>query len=149
MTLEKLQSEMIQSMKSGDKFRKGVIADLVGNVKKAAIDKNCRDNITESLVDEVLLKCKKVAQEMIDTCPADRVETLAEYVKQLNIIDEFAPTLMADEDEIKNLILDALNGEFELTKSNRGKIMKIIAPVFKGKADMSIVNKVVGEMLEG
>jgi uncharacterized protein YqeY len=147
MTLEKLQSEMIQAMKSGDKFRKGVIADIVGNVKKAAIDKNCRDNITEALVDEVLLKCKKTAQEMIDTCPADRIETLAEYVKQLDIIDEFAPTLLTDEDEIKNLILDTINGEFELTKANRGKIMKIIAPVFKGKADMSIVSKVVGEML--
>lgn len=147
MTLEKLQSEMIQAMKNGDKFRKGVIADLVGNVKKAAIDKNCRDNITESLVDEVLLKCKKVAQEMIDTCPADRIETLAEYVKQLDVIDEFAPTLMTDENEIKNLILDALNGEFELTKTNRGKIMKVIAPVFKGKADMGVVSNVVGDML--
>ena len=147
MTLEKLQSEMISAMKSGDKFRKQVLADLVGNVKKAAIDKNCRDNITESLVDEVLLKCKKTAQEMIDTCPADRIETLAEYVKQFDIIDEFAPTLMTDEDEIKNLIIDALNGEFELTKSNKGKVMKIIAPMFKGKADMSVVNKVVVEIL--
>ena len=147
MTIERLQSEMILAMKSGDKFRKGVIADIVGNVKKAAIDKNCRDNITESLVDEVLLKCKKTAQEMIDTCPGNRVETLAEYHKQLVIINEFAPSLMTDAEEIRNVILDALNGEFELTKSNKGKVMKIIAPMFKGKADMSVVNKVVGEML--
>lgn len=147
MTLEKLQSEMIQALKNGDKFRKQVIADLVGSVKTAAINKNCRDNITEALVDEVLLKCKKTAQEMIDTCPADRIETLAEYVKQFDIIDEFAPKLMTDDEEIRNLILDAINGEIEMTKANRGKVMKIIAPVFKGKADMSVVSKVVGDML--
>lgn len=147
MTLENLQSEMIQALKNGDKFRKQVVADLVGSVKTAAINKNCRDNITEALVDEVLLKCKKTAQEMIDTCPADRIETLAEYVKQFDIIDEFAPKLITDEEDIRNLILDALNGEFEMTKANRGKVMKIIAPVFKGKADMSIVSKVVGDML--
>lgn len=147
MTLEKLQSEMIQAMKNGNKFRKGVLADLIGNIKTAAINKNCRDNITEAFVDEVLLKCKKTAQEMIDTCPADRVATLAEYKNQLDIICEFAPSLVTDEAEIRNLILDVINGEIELTKANKGKVMKIIAPVFKGKADMKIVNNVIGEML--
>lgn len=147
MTLEKLQSEMIQAMKNGNKFRKGVLADLIGNIKTAAINKNCRDNITEAFVDEVLLKCKKTAQEMIDTCPADRVATLAEYKNQLEIINEFAPVLIVNEEDIRNLILDAINGEIELTKANKGKVMKIIAPVFKGKADMKIVNNVIGEML--
>ena len=149
MTLEKLQSEMIQAMKNGDKFRKGVISDLIGNVKKAAIDKKCKDNITEALVDEVLLKCKKTAQEMIDTCPADRVETLAEYVKQLDIINEFAPTLMDSPTQIeiivRRLILD---NNIEPIKSNRGAIMKLVASNLKGKTDMSVVSKVVGEILE-
>lgn len=147
MTLEIMQKEMIAAMKGGDKFRKSVLADMIGNIKTAAINKNCRGNITEAFVDEVLLKCKKTAQEMIDTCPSDRVETLAEYNKQLEIICEFAPSLVTDEAEIRNLILDIINGEIELTKANKGKVMKIIAPVFKGKADMKIVNKVIGEML--
>ena len=149
MTLEKLQSEMVQALKNGNKFRKMVIADLVGSVKKAAIDKNCRDNITESLVDEVLLKCKKTAQEMIDTCPADRVATLAEYKNQLEIINEFAPVLIVNEDVIHNMIQDALekNG-IEPDKKNKGMVMKTIMPMFKGKANMGIVSKVVGGMLQ-
>lgn len=148
MTLETLKSEMIVAMKSGDKFRKNVISTVIAQIKNVAIDKNCRDNITEALVDEVLLKAKKTAQEQIDTCPADRIETLAEYVKQYDIIDEFAPKLITDEDEIHNLILDTINNELEFTKANRGKIMKIIAPTFKGKVDMGVVNKVIGGMLE-
>lgn len=147
MTLEVLQNEMISAMKSGNKFRKSVIASLVDEVKKAAINKNCRDNITEEMTNEVLLKCKKTAQEMIDTCPAGRVDLLMQYQNQLAIINEFAPQLITDEAEIRNLIVDTVNGEFELTKANRGKIMKVIAPVFNGKADMKIVSKVVGEML--
>ena len=147
MTLDKLQSEMIQAMKNGDKFRKNVVSNLIGDVKKAAIDKKCKDNIVEELVDEVLLKCKKTAQEMIDTCPADRVETLAEYVKQFDIIDEFAPKLMTDEEEIRRAVLDIINGEMALIKANRGKIMKTISPVLKGKADMGVVSRVVGKML--
>lgn len=61
MTLEVLQSEMIAALKSGNKFRKHVISTLVDAVKSTAINKNCRDNITEAFVDEVMLKCKKTA----------------------------------------------------------------------------------------
>lgn len=148
MTLDKLQTEMIMAMKSGDKFRKGVISELIGSIKTAAINKNCRDNITEELVDEVLLKCKKIAQEMMDTCPADRIETLAEYKKQLEIINEFAPQLITDEIIIRQKIQDALDeNNIEPTKKNKGQVMKTIMPMFKGKADMSVVNKVVGETL--
>ena len=148
MTLEKLQSEMVAALKSGDKFRKGVISDIVGNIKTAAINKNCRDNITEALVDEVLLKCKKTAQEMIETCPAERVETLAEYKKQLEIINEFAPRLITDPIAIEVLVADyAKEANIELVKSNRGAIIKLLAANLKGKADMAPVSKVVGGML--
>ena len=148
MTLEKLQNEMIQAMKNRDKMRKSVLSGLVDAVKKSAIDKNCRDNITEELVDEVLLKYKKTVQEQIDTCPASRVETLAEYNAQMAVVAEFAPTLITDETEIKLMILDLVNSEIAFAKANKGKIMKIVAPVLKGKTDMAIVNKVLANMLE-
>lgn len=148
MTLEKLQNEMIQAMKNKDKTRKSVLSGLVDAVKKASMTNNGRVEITEQLVDEVLLKYKKMVQEQIDTCPADRTETLEEYNAQMTIVAEFAPTLITDETEIRYLILDVVNNEMEFSKSNRGKIMKVIAPVLKGKVDMSIVNKVLGGMLK-
>lgn len=149
MTLNKLQTEMIAAMKNKDKFRKTVISGMIDAVKKAAIDKNCRDNIPESLVDEVLLRYKKMIQEMVDTCPTDRVETLANYRHQMEVVNEFAPTLITDEVQIKTIVLDfATENNIELTKNNRGKIMGIISKCLKGKVDMSVVSKVVGEMLQ-
>ena len=149
MQLEILQNEMITAMKNKDKFRKQVISDLIAAVKKAAIDKNCRDNITEAMVDEVLLKCKKTAQEMIDTCPADRVETLNEYKEQMKIISEFAPTLITDEATLSNMVLTSLeeNG-IEPTKNNKGLVMKTVMPKLKGKADMAVANKVIAQLLQ-
>ena len=148
MKLETLQSEMIAAMKSGDKLRKSVLSGLVDAVKKASMTNKGRIEITEQLVDETLLKYKKMVQEMIDTCPVGRVETLEEYKNQMAVVAEFAPTLITDENEIHNMILDIINGEMELTKANRGKIMKIVAPALKGKVDMGVVNKVLGGMLQ-
>ena len=98
MKIETLQKAMISAMKSGDKFRKGVISTVIARIKNAAIDKGCRDNILEDMVDAELLKAKKTTQEMIDTCPESRVDLLEDYKKQMEIICEFAPTLITNED---------------------------------------------------
>lgn len=147
MTIKELQNEMVQAMKSGDKFRKGVISTTIARIKNAAIDQGCRDNIPETMVDAELLKAKKITEEMITTCPESRADLLEDYKKQLAIICEFAPTLISDEDEIRKLVCDVVNGEYEFVKQNKGKIMKIVMPVLKGKVDMSVANKVIGQMI--
>ena len=142
MQLEALQTEMIWAMKNGDKFRKSVISDIIAQIKRAAIDKGCRDNIPESLVDATLLKAKKISQEMIDTCPEVRVDLMANYMHQMEIICEFAPSVITDEEVIKRAIL---NSGVEM---NKGKIMKYLSSTFGKGIDMGVANKVVGEMLK-
>ena len=150
MTLDKLQSEMITAMKEKNKSRKYTISSLIGAIKKTAIDKKCKDNITEDLVNEVILKEKKTVQEMIDTCPKERTELLQEYTERLNIIIEFAPKLVTDKDEIKRMIFAALpdSSEIEINKKNKGIIMKHVMPAMKGKTDMKIVNEAINELLK-
>nr|DAH39480.1 MAG TPA: YqeY-like protein [Caudoviricetes sp.] len=148
MELKALQNEMIKAMKSGDKFRKSVISTVIARIKNTAIDKGCRDNITEDMVNAELLKAKKVTQEMLDTCPASRTDLLEDYKKQMDIICEFAPTLITDPKMIEDNVKDiASQNHVELAKSNRGALMKLVAAELKGKADMSVVSKVVGKML--
>ena len=147
MTLEMLEKEMTKARRNRDTVRITAISGLVNAVKVAAINERCKDNITEEFVNNILIKEQKTVQEMIDTCPADRTDLMTDYKNRMAIVKEFAPQLLTDATEIKNQIIDAVNGEIEFTKNNRGKIMKIIAPIFKGKADMKIVNQVIGEML--
>ena len=141
MTLEKLQAEMIAAMKSKNKLRKETISSMVQAVKKFSIDNMCKDNVTEEQIDAVILKEKKTLQEMIDTCPVNRAETLAEYNAKMAVINEFAHQLMINEKDIENFV-NSLN--IELVKTNRGKIMAAL----KGKADMKIANQIVGKMLQ-
>ena len=118
MTLEMLSKEMIIAMKNKDKLRKDTISALIGAVKKAGIDKGCRDNIPESLVTEVILKEQKTINEMIDTCPKDRIDLLKEYVNRAEIIKEFAPKMLTEE-EIKEEFLNFCKEKnIELIKNN-------------------------------
>lgn len=149
MMLENLQKEMIQAMKNKDAIRKGVLSSAISAIKNAAIARQCRDNISEGLVNEVLLKEKKTLQEQIDTCPIDRIAQRNEYIEKLNILEEYCPKLLADAVEIESIIRRLCEeSQVELSKNNRGIIMKTIMPYFKGKADMKVVNQVIGGLLQ-
>lgn len=146
MTLEVLQKEMVSAMKAHDKPRKETISSLISAVKKAAIDEKCKDNITEELIDRVLLKEKKTVQEMIDTCPADRTETLAEYKHRMAVIDEFVPKMMTEE-ETRQAIYHII-ATVDIQQTGKGALMKTIMPRLKGKADGKLINKIVTEICE-
>lgn len=140
MTLDILQTEMIAAMKSKNKIRKDTISAIVDAVKKATITDKGRIEVTEELVNAVLLKEKKTAQEMISMCPVFRKDLLNEYEHRLAIINEFAPQLITDKPEIEKLVHSL---GIELTKTNRGAIMKEL----KGKVDMKLANEVLGGLL--
>lgn len=144
MTIEALQNEMISALKAGNKFRKETISTLIAQIKRVAIDKGCRDNISEELVNAELLKAKKAQEDSINLCPNSRRDLYDEYVAQLRIIKEFCPSLIEDEDEIRNIILDC---GFEVSKQNQGVIMKTIKASYAGKVDMKKVSQIFKEMV--
>ena len=149
MTLEQLQKDMIQAMKTNKPILKDVLKELIGAVKNAGIEKKCKDNIPEELVNQTILKQKKITEEMIETCPAERHLLLTDYQARLAIIEKYCPKLLDNPEKIKAMIENqlAIVG-IEPLKSNKGAVMKTVMPIFKGKADMKIVNQVIGEILK-
>lgn len=147
MNFETLQKEKLIAMKERNEVRKNAITNMIDAIQKASITPKGRVEITDVLVDEVLIKYQKSVQEQIDTCPAARTDLAAAYNAEMTVVKEFAPQLMTDHGEIEKAINSILNGEVPLTKANRGNVMKLITPYFKGKADMKIVSEVVGAML--
>ena len=143
MTFEKLHGDMVAAMKARDKERKNVISTLIADVKKAAIDQGSREDIPEELVNQVILKSLKTAKEQLDSCPDERAELKAEYQYNYDVISEYAPKMMS-EDEIRGY----LNANFAevLATKNKGQIMKVVMPALKGKADGKAINMIVAEM---
>ena len=121
------------------------ISSLVSAVKKAAIDAGCRDDIKEDMVDQVILKELKTVKEQIDTCPAEREDLKAEYQFRYDVIQEYAPSLMSEE-EIRNFIMEKFADI--VAQKNKGMIMKNVMPELKGKADGKLINQVVAKLCE-
>ena len=148
MTLEIMHNDMMQALKNGDTQKKNVLSNMIGEVQKAAITPKGRIEITEELVNNTLIKYQKMIQEMIDTCPENRKELFIQYNLDMAVVKQYAPQLLTDKETIKTQIEKMLaENKLDAIKANKGRAMKLFAPVFKGKADMKIVNQIVSEVM--
>ena len=145
MQFETLQKDMVAAMKARDKARKDSISILVSAAKKLAIDEGCREDIPEELVDRAILKELKSVKEQLDTCPPEREELKAEYQARFEVISEYAPKMLSEE-EIEQVIREKFADV--LATKNKGMIMKSVMGELKGKADGKVINQVVARLCE-
>ena len=144
--IDEIRAEMVKAMKNKDKDRKETLSMLLAALKNKAIDK--RADLTPEEEFEVVKKEIKQTKETMDLAPADRTDIIDQCKARLAVLSEFAPEEMS-EDAIRAVIQEVLAGLGieKPTGKDKGKIMKELMPKVKGKADGSLVNKIVGELL--
>jgi len=144
--IDEVRKLMMQAMKEHDKPRKDALSALLTALKNVAIDK--RADLTEDEENEVVLKQIKQLKETLELTPEDRTEIIEECKFRISVFNEFAPKMMDEaqiEAEIKACIKEL--GLDAPTMKEKGKIMKVLMPKVKGKADGSLVNQVISKIL--
>ena len=104
--------------------------------------------LTDEEGNQVILKQIKQLKETLSLTPADRQDIIDECNFSISVLEEYAPKMM-DESEIKAVIEETLK-ELSIetpTAQDKGKIMKVLMPKVKGKADGKLVNQVLGSMM--
>lgn len=139
---------MVNAMKAKDKQSKDAYSNILAALKAKAKELLV-DELTDEQAAQVIVKMAKQNQESIDTCPADREDIMKTLQFERGIILRYMPEQMG-EDEIKTKISEVL---FELgltapTAKDKGKIMKVLMPRVKGKADGKLVNTVLATYIK-
>ncbi len=143
--IDVVRAAMVQAMKEKNKERKDALSMLLSVLKNAEIDK--RSPLTEDEENAVVKKEIKQCQETYDSAPEDRTDIKEEAALRIQVYKEFAPEDMSV-DQIREVILSVL-GELGIenpTPADKGKIMKVLMPKVKGKADGKTVNQTLAEM---
>lgn len=145
--IDEVRAEMVTAMKNKDKERKDSLSMLLSALKNKAIDK--REDLTPDEENEVIKKEIRQTKETLETAPADRTDIIEQCEKRLAVYKEFVPEDLS-EDAIHEIVKGVLSdlGIEAPTAKDKGKIMKELMPKVKGKAEGSVVNKIVGEFLQ-
>lgn len=143
--IDVVRAAMVEAMKAKDKPRKDSLSMLLSALKNAQIDK--RADLTEDEENAIVKKEIRQTQETYDMAPADRTDIKEEAAARLAVYKEFAPEDMNAE-QITAVIREVLAelGIEKPTNADKGKIMKILMPRVKGKADGKLVNETLAAM---
>ena len=145
MEFETLQKDMVAAMKNQDKLRLSVLRMVKGAIQLEEINK--KSELTDDDVIGVLSKQIKTRKEsIVEFEKGNRSDLIEKTNKEIEILNEYMPEQLSEEEVIK-IIDDAFNKVNPSSTSDMGKIMGIITPLLKGKADMSNVSRIVKEKL--
>lgn len=143
--IEVIRAAMIAAMKAKDKARKDSLSMLLSALKNSEIDK--RAPLTEEEENALVKKEIKQCQETFETAPADRTDIKDESLARIAVYKEFAPEDMSVEQITQ--VIQAVLAELEIqvpSAADKGKIMKVLMPKVKGKADGKVVNETLANM---
>lgn len=146
MTLsERINNDLKEAMKSKDSFRLSVIRMVKGAMQLAK--PNPREELTDDDVITVISKQIKMRNDSIKEFEAaGRSELVEQNKREIEILNTYMPKQLSEEELTE--IIDKVFEEVKPTsQKDMGLIMKNISPLVKGKADMSLVNKLVKERL--
>ena len=151
MKFEQLQSAMVQAMKEKNRVKKEVLADIVTCAKNMAIEKGCKDNITEDIVTAAILKSKKICEDQINICPTNRPDLMEGFQLCMSYIDELAPKMMSREeirDYLEQTLIELTSVNIVISPKIKGMVMKNVMPELRGKADGKLIGEVLDELLK-
>ena len=140
--IELVRQEMNKALKAKETARKDALSMLLSALKNKSIDK--RADLTEDEENAIVYKEIKEARETLETCPPDRSDLIEESRLRIAVWSEFAPQRMGEE-EIREVLKGVLAqlGIEKPTAADKGRIMKALMPLVKGKADGTLINKLV------
>lgn len=142
---EVLSSELKDSLRSGDKLKVSVIRLVMAALKNREIEK--RGTLTEEEIIELLVSLSKQRKESIESYKkGGRQDLVDKETAELKIIESYLPQQLTPE-EIKEKIKEAIAETGASGAKDIGRVMKILMPRVKGRADGKLVNEMVREFL--
>ena len=142
---EKINNDLKEAMKNKDSFRLGVIRMIKGAMQLAK--PNPREELTDEDVIMVISKQIKMRNDSIkEFAAAGRSDLVEQNEKEIEILNTYMPKQLTEE-ELNEIIDKAFEEVKPSSPKDMGLLMKTISPLVKGKADMSLVNKLVKERL--
>ena len=142
---ERLQEDWKNALKSGDKFKANTIS-----MAKAAVllvEKTDGKKLDDEKIIDIIAKEVKERRESILEFEKGKRQDLVEKAKsEIDILLEYLPQQLSKE-EIYEIIRNAVNEVGAESMRDMKKVMAIVVPKTRGRADGKLISQIVKEHL--
>ncbi len=143
----KIPEDLKSALRNKNAVELSVLRMLQSAIRNREIDKNKSELTDEEVIEVIGSEIKKQKESIEGYMKGQRQDLVDKEKAELDVLIKYMPKQMTEEevrDEVRKAIKEAGTNSLKYI----GKVMKIIIPRTKGKADGALVNKVVKEELE-
>ena len=142
---EQLEADAKTALKARDRLRLEVVRMVRSQVKYMEISKG--HDLSDEEVIDVLVSALKARRETLDFSEKSGREDLIEKARQeIQIIEAYLPQQLS-ESELQELINQAVGETGASDPKDMGRVMGVLMPRVKGRADGKLVNILVRQAL--
>ena len=143
---ERLEDDIRQSMRQRDQARLDALRFLKFAVQ--AVEKERGEALDDQSMIEVVARQANDRRESIRAFESgDRVDLAAKESADLAVLEQYLPPQL-DQDEILKLVEAVIAEVGAAGPRDKGKVMGRLMPQVRGKADGTVVNRIVTEILD-
>jgi len=144
---EQIPEDLKNALRNKNALELSVLRMLQAALKNKEIDNKKEELKDEDVVSVVGAEIKKRRDAVKEYEKVNRPDAADQEKAEIDILMKYMPQQM-NEDEIRDIVKSAVEETQAEGMKDIGKVMKVLMPKVKGKADGSIVNKIVRELLE-
>ena len=142
---EKILNDLKEAMKEKNKEKLSVIRMVKGAIQLEEINK--KKELTDDEIIAIITKQIKTRKEsIVEFEKGNRQDLIQTTASEIEILNTYMPEQMSEE-EVMAIIEDAFTTVCPTSVKDMGKLMGIISPKVRGKADLGFVNQVIREKL--
>lgn len=143
--LERLNNDMKQAMKNKEKDKLSVIRMLKAALQNEEL--KLRHELTDE--DELTVLSRELKQRkdsLEEFAKADRTDLVDKVRIEIKFVEDYMPEQLSAE-EVTEIVKQTISEVNATSKADMGRVMGALMPRVKGKADGSLVNKLVQQQL--
>ena len=142
---DKLMDDLKSAMKDKDTVRKNAVQMVRASVLQ--VEKDNKITLDDEGVIEVVAKEVKKRKDVLPEYEkSGRQDLIDELTREIEVLMVYLPQQMSEE-EIEALVIDAIAQTEAKSMKDIGKVMAVIMPKTKGKADGKVINNFVKKHL--
>lgn len=144
--LESLNNDMKQAMKNKEKDKLSVIRMVKASLQNEAIKLGQKELSEEEELTILSRELKQRKDSLHEFDNAGREDLVEKLRAELAVVELYMPKQLSEE-EVSKIVKETISEIGANSKADMGKVMAAIMPKVKGKADGSLVNKLVQQHL--
>jgi len=142
---QKIKNNLNSVLKEGDTLSRSVLGMLLAAIMNKELAKG-KEATQEEIIEIIFSELKKRKESVLAFEKGNRKDLADKERAEIKVLEKYLPEQMP-EDELRKIIKEAVGKTGATTVKDMGKVMAEIMPQIKGKADGSLVSKIVKESL--